>query len=131
MVLPGMNQQILTNTSEPGDEPPLITDGRRGPPDRREVSARWLAGTFLTGITASLLIGVALFAALDGRQQLATPPELATKEEMPSKSDAQDSSKGNRVLATITKQKSRDRRRMEVSTMQKIGEREVIRTKPF
>ncbi len=126
-----MNQQILTNTSEPGDEPPLITDGRRGPPDRREVSARWLAGTFLTGITASLLIGVALFAALDGRQQLATPPELATKEEMPSKGDVQDSSKGNRVVATITKQKSRDRRRMEVSTMQKVGEREVIRTKPF
>lgn len=126
-----MNQQILTNTSEPGNEPPLITDGRRGPPDRREVSARWLAGTFLTSITASLLIGVALFAALDGRQQLATPPELATKEEMPSKGDAQDSYKGNRVVATITKQKSRDRRRMEVSTMQKVGEREVIRTKPF
>uniref|UniRef100_UPI0003B67FCD M23 family metallopeptidase n=1 Tax=Pseudochrobactrum sp. AO18b TaxID=1201036 RepID=UPI0003B67FCD len=117
--------------SDPGDEPPLITDGRRGPPDRREVSARWLAGTFLTGITASLLIGVALFAALDGRQQLATPPELVTKEEMPAKSDTQDSTKGNRVIATVTKQKSRDRRRMEVSTMQKVGEREVIRTKPF
>ncbi|MBX8827076.1 M23 family metallopeptidase [Ochrobactrum sp. SFR4] len=126
-----MNQQILTNSSDPGDEPPLITDGRRGPPDRREVSARWLAGTFLTGITASLLIGVALFAALDGRQQLATPPELVTKEEMPAKSDAKDSTKGNRVIATVTKQKSRDRRRMEVSTMQKVGEREVIRTKPF
>ncbi|MDP8251155.1 M23 family metallopeptidase [Pseudochrobactrum saccharolyticum] len=126
-----MNQQIVTNSSDPGDEPPLITDGRRGPPDRREVSARWLAGTFLTGITASLLIGVALFAALDGRQQLATPPELVTKEEMPAKSDAQDSTKGNRVIATVTKQKSRDRRRMEVSTMQKVGEREVIRTKPF
>ena len=126
-----MNQQIVTNSSDPGDEPPLITDGRRGPPDRREVSARWLAGTFLTGITASLLIGVALFAALDGRQQLATPPELVTKEEMPAKMDAQDSTKGNRVIATVTKQKSRDRRRMEVSTMQKVGEREVIRTKPF
>ncbi len=126
-----MNQQILTNSSDPGDEPPLITDGRRGPPDRREVSARWLAGTFLTGITASLLIGVALFAALDGRQQLATPPELVTKEEMPAKTDAKDSTKGNRVIATVTKQKSRDRRRMEVSTMQKVGEREVIRTKPF
>lgn len=126
-----MNQQIVTNSSDPGDEPPLITDGRRGPPDRREVSARWLAGTFLTGITASLLIGVALFAALDGRQQLATPPELVTKEEMPAKSDTQDSTKGNRVIATVTKQKSRDRRRMEVSTMQKVGEREVIRTKPF
>ena len=126
-----MNQQIVTNTSDPGDEPPLITDGRRGPPDRREVSARWLAGTFLTGITASLLIGVALFAALDGRQQLATPPELATKDVLPAKNDAQDTIKGSRVVATVTKQKSRDRRRMDVSTMQKVGEREVIRTKPF
>ncbi|HWD12318.1 M23 family metallopeptidase [Pseudochrobactrum sp. sp1633] len=126
-----MNQQIVTNSSDPGDEPPLITDGRRGPPDRREISARWLAGTFLTGITASLLIGVALFAALDGRQQLATPPELATKEPHSSKADAQEMAKGSRVIATVTKQKSRDRRRMDVSTMQKIGEREVIRTKPF
>lgn len=126
-----MNQQIVTNSSEAGNEPPLITDGRRGPPDRREVSARWLAGTFLTGITASLLIGAALFAALDGRQQLATPPELVTKDTTPDKDDIEDSTKGSRVVATITKQKSRDRRRMEVSTMQKIGEREVIRTKPF
>lgn len=126
-----MNQQIVTPPSDPGDEPPLITDGRRGPPDRREISARWLAGTFLTGITASLLIGVALFAALDGRQQLATPPELADKDTLPQKNDTQDRVKGSRVVATATKQKSRDRRRMDVSTMQKIGEREVIRTKPF
>ena len=48
-----------------GNEPPLIADGRSGPPDRREVSARWLSGTFLTGITSSVLMGVALFAALD------------------------------------------------------------------
>ena len=60
-----------------GNEPPLIADGRSGPPDRREVSARWLSGTFLTGVTSSVLMGVALFAALDGRQQLATPPEIA------------------------------------------------------
>ncbi|WOC16618.1 peptidoglycan DD-metalloendopeptidase family protein [Pseudochrobactrum sp. MP213Fo] len=126
-----MNQQIAINSSDPGDEPPLITDGRRGPPDRREISARWLAGTFLTGITASLLIGVALFAALDGRQQLATPPELMSKDNTAPKTDAQDITKGNRVVATVAKQKSRDRRRMDVSTMQKIGEREVIRTRPF
>ncbi len=60
-----------------GNEPPLIADGRSGPPDRREVSARWLSGTFLTGVTSSVLMGVALFAALDGREQLATPPEIA------------------------------------------------------
>ena len=34
-------------------------------------------GTFLTGVTSSVLMGVALFAALDGREQLATPPEIA------------------------------------------------------
>ncbi len=56
-----------------GNEPPLLADGRRAP-DRREVSLRWLSGTFLTGITSSVLMGVALFAALDGRQQLAIPP---------------------------------------------------------
>src|SRR5690242_8869501 len=63
--------------AELGNEPPLIADGRSGPPDRREVSARWLSGTFLTGVTSSVLMGVALFAALDGREQLATPPEIA------------------------------------------------------
>jgi hypothetical protein len=57
-----------------GSEPPLLADGRRAP-DRREVSLRWLSGTFLTGITSSILMGVALFAALDGRQQLAIPAE--------------------------------------------------------
>ena len=63
--------------AELGNEPPLIADGRSGPPDRREVSARWLSGTFLTGVTSTVLMGVALFAALDGREQLATPPEIA------------------------------------------------------
>lgn len=57
-----------------GDQPPILADGRRAP-DRREISMRWLSGTFLTGITSSLLMGVALFAALDGRQQLAIPAE--------------------------------------------------------
>ena len=65
-----------------GNEPPLTADGRSGPPDRREVSARWLSGTFLTGLTSSVLMGVALFAALDGREQLATPPEIARPTDM-------------------------------------------------
>jgi len=116
---------------DPGNEPPLITDGRRGPPDRREISARWLAGTFLTGITSCMLMGVALFAALDGREQLATPPELLARDEMQGPDSGADTSKGDRVAATATIQKNRDRRRFDVSTMQKIGEREVIRTRPF
>jgi hypothetical protein len=65
-----------------GDEPPLVADGRKGPPDRREVSARWLTGTFLTGFTSIILMGVALSAALDGRQRLTTPAEVMAADEM-------------------------------------------------
>ena len=57
-----------------GDEPPLLAGGRK-PPDKREISLRWLSGTFMTGITSSLLMGVALFGAMEGREQLAIPAE--------------------------------------------------------
>ncbi|MBA8900338.1 M23 family metallopeptidase [Phyllobacterium sp. P30BS-XVII] len=116
---------------DPGNEPPLITDGRRGPPDRREISARWLAGTFLTGITSSMLMGVALFAALDGREQLATPPELMARNTMPSAKGSSDVTKGARVAATTPIRRNRDRRRLDVSTVFKEGERDVIRSTPF
>ncbi|MCL7998749.1 M23 family metallopeptidase [Brucella sp. 21LCYQ03] len=115
----------------PGDEPPLTVGGRRRPPDRREVSARWLAGTFLTGVTSCMLIGVALFAALDGREQLATPPEILARADMPGVANDTNATKGSRLVSTISKQKANDRRRFELSTMQKVGEREVIRTRPF
>ncbi len=108
-----------------------MTDGRRGPPDRREVSARWLTGTFLTGITSSLLMGVALFAALNGREQLATPPELMQRHEMLETAKNGDVTKGARVAATTAVQKFRDRRRLDVSTMIREGERDVVRTMPF
>ncbi|MGU3573888.1 M23 family metallopeptidase [Brucellaceae bacterium C25G] len=113
-----------------GDEPPLTVGGKRRPPDRRDISARWLVGTFLTGITSCTLIGVALFAALDGREQLATPAELLAQTDI-QPAIQQDVSKGNRIVSTIAKQKPQDRRRMEISTMLKVGEREVIRTRPF
>ncbi|MFK4824890.1 M23 family metallopeptidase [Paenochrobactrum sp. BZR 588] len=113
-----------------GDEPPLTVGGKRRPPDRRDVSARWLVGTFLTGVTSCTLIGVALFAALDGREQLATPAELLAREDI-QPIVQQDVSKGSRIVSAIAKQKPQDRRRMEISTMLKVGEREVIRTRPF
>lgn len=119
------------NNLELGDEPPLAVGGRRRPPDRREVSARWLAGTFLTGVTSCMLIGVALFAALDGREQLATPPEILARNEMSGAASEADIAKGNRLVSAISRQKPKDRRRFDLSTMQKIGEREVIRTRPF
>ena len=50
-----------------GSEPPLLGDGTVAPPDRREVSVRYLAGTFLTGVIALGLMGGALWGAAEGR----------------------------------------------------------------
>lgn len=115
-----------------GNEPPLIADGRSGPPDRREVSARWLSGTFLTGVTSSVLMGVALFAALDGRQQLATPPEIAELINLASGGDdSGEQAKTTRLVAPRQIARAKDRRRMEVSMVTKVGDRDVIHTMPF
>lgn len=117
--------------AELGNEPPLIADGRSGPPDRREVSARWLSGTFLTGLTSSVLMGVALFAALDGREQLATPPEIAQLVMPGNKGEAGEVAKTDRIASTRQITRSKDRRRMELSTVSRVGDRDVIRTMPF
>lgn len=112
-----------------GNEPPLIAGGRARPPDRREISARWLSGTFLTGVTSSILMGVALFAALDGREQLATPPEIADIAAVGSDEGAV--AKAARIMPPRQVAKARDRRRLEVSTVSKVGDRDVIRMTPF
>ncbi|WP_287245810.1 M23 family metallopeptidase [Mesorhizobium sp.] len=117
--------------AELGNEPPLIADGRSGPPARREVSARWLSGTFLTGVTSSVLMGVALFAALDGRQQLATPPEIAELISLARGDDSGEIAKTTRLVAPRQIAKAKDRRRMEVPMVTKVGDRDVIHTMPF
>lgn len=117
--------------AELGNQPPLIADGRSGPPDRREVSARWLSGTFLTGLTSSVLMGVALFAALDGRQQLATPPEIAELTSLANGAESGEGAKTTRLVPLRQIAKAKDRRRMEVSMVTKVGDRDVIHTMPF
>ncbi|WP_048645148.1 M23 family metallopeptidase [Nitratireductor soli] len=112
-----------------GEEAPLIADGRSGPPDRREISARWLIGTFLTGVTSTVLMGVALSAALDGRQQLATPPELALLGEFANQSS--EAAKTSRLVSPRTVSRGDDRRMMEVSTVMRTGDTDVVRTLPF
>jgi murein DD-endopeptidase MepM/ murein hydrolase activator NlpD len=122
--------QIAAMLDRLGNEPPLVADGRKGPPDRREVSARWLAGTFLTGFTSVILMGVALSAALDGRQLLATPAEIMAAEELATR-DGNASGKSGRLALTALALKISDKRVMQISTLQKVGDRDVVRTLPF
>ena len=111
-----------------GDMPPILADGRRAP-DRREISLRWLAGTFLTGVTSSVLMGVALFAALDGRQQLAIPAEAYAKTEGSVKAEV--TKQGGRLLPAVIAARATDRKVLEVATLVKDGDQEVVRREPF
>lgn len=112
-----------------GTEPPILAEGRRAP-DRREISLRWLSGTFLTGITSSILMGVALFAALDGRQQLAIPAEAFARADM--EQDASETvRRGTRLIGQNIAARPSDRSVMEVSTVIHDGDKEVVRKVPF
>lgn len=114
-----------------GDEPAIAGTGRRAP-DRREISLRWLAGTFLTGLTSTTLMGAALFAALDGKQLLATPPEVASRTAHPH-AEAGPNVKTARLVATSVRaaEPPSDRRRMSVSTVTRTDDADVVRTQPF
>ncbi len=123
-------EKVTGTIASLGNDAPLLAGGRTGPPDRREISARWLSGTFLTGLTSSVLMGVALFAAL-GREQLATPPEIAALGERSDSSESGARAKTARLAPPQIAPKAKDRRRMEVSTMLREGDRDVVRTQPF
>lgn len=114
-----------------GNEPPLVVGGRSKPPDRRELSMRWLCGTFLTGITSSVLMGAALFAALDGRELLATPPEVLNAAALEAASGRQTTGRADRLIPTRMLARSSAGRRMDVSTMTRFGDRDVVRMLPF
>ncbi|MBW3096462.1 M23 family metallopeptidase [Pseudohoeflea coraliihabitans] len=123
MTTDGFLQQRL------GDEPALLAEGRK-PPDRREISLRWLSGTFMTAITSSLLMGVALFGALEGREQLALPAEALASTDIEGLS-GRNAEKGSRLVQSAIAAKVTDREIMEVSTMVRDGDRDVVRKQPF
>lgn len=114
-----------------GDMPPILANVRRVP-DRREVSFRWLSGTFLTGVTSTILMGVALFAAMEGRRQLAIPAEAyASTEASANRVSGVVTVKGNRLFPANIAAKPSDREILEVSTMVQEGGKEVVRRQPF
>lgn len=77
-------------------------------------------------------MGVALFAALDGKQLLATPPEVLTGADVAPR-DNDDRAKGVRLVSTAVpvQAETGDKRRMSVSTITRVGDSDVVRTKPF
>ena len=116
-------------TQSLGDQKPLIGGTGRRAPDKRRVSVRWMAGSILTGLTSVLLMGGALYAALDGRQQM-TQPASVLAELLARGGGADKALKGDRPVAIVALEPV-SQRVMQVPTMTRVGEGTVIRKRPF
>ncbi|WP_375655328.1 M23 family metallopeptidase [Bartonella sp. AA83SXKL] len=116
--------------NDPGQDPALVVKRLR--PARRQVSARWLTGTILTGIISCILMGIALFTALDEQQRLVTPPQWFTQENLSESQDPEANGyKGDRISPTHARQSFDRKRQFELSILQKKGDEKVIQTQHF
>jgi murein DD-endopeptidase MepM/ murein hydrolase activator NlpD len=113
-----------------GDEPPLLIDGAKPRPDRRAVSVRWLMGTVLTGVTSVVLMGGALIVALEDHISIAAPARQLGAELRPLLDEdtgpARKSDKVQPIVEAVTK-----RQVIQVSTVTRQGDRDLIRVRPF
>jgi murein DD-endopeptidase MepM/ murein hydrolase activator NlpD len=115
-----------------GHEPPLSVDGTDATViDRRRVSLQWFSGTILTGLCGAALIGGAVFASLDGEMTFAKVPERVEGALRGAfgANDRPVTRKSDRLPppseATAARQVFR------VSTVARIGNRDVMRVRPF
>ena len=113
-----------------GRRNPIVVDGRT-PPARRDVSIRWLAGVCLTGLTSTALMAVALTAAVDGRQRLASPAAAFANTNTERRHDDLNAARGARLVATTVIAKPSNRRVLQVPTAVRQGDRDVIHYEPF
>lgn len=110
-----------------GDEDPLYTRNlSKGPPDRRRVSLRWLAGSVLTGIFSLGLVGGALQAAVGIDEYLVVPPAQARGNAFGDSSVAQ---KGDRFRPVP--QSKVTRHVIQISTVTRNADRDIVRVRPY
>jgi murein DD-endopeptidase MepM/ murein hydrolase activator NlpD len=116
-----------------GHEPPLSVDGSEAAViDRRRVSVQWFSGTILTGLCGAALIGGAVFASLDGEMTFAKVPERvegALRGAFGANDRAASLHKSDRLPPPSESTAARNV--MRVSTVARVGNRDVMRVRPF
>ena len=100
--------------------------------DRRRVSVQWFSGTILTGLCGAALIGGAVFASLDGEMTFAKVPERvegALRGAFGANDRAATLHKSDRLPPPGESTASRNV--VRVSTVARVGNRDVMRVRPF
>ena len=117
---------------ELGNEPPLSVDGgSSGFVDRRRVSVQWFAGTILTALSGAALMGGAVFTSLDGEANFASLPErveVALRGALGG-SGEKGTHKSDRL--PTAEEPTFARQVIRVSTINRVGNHEVVRVRPF
>jgi murein DD-endopeptidase MepM/ murein hydrolase activator NlpD len=116
-----------------GHEPPLSVDGSEAAViDRRRVSVQWFSGTILTGLCGAALIGGAVFASLDGEMTFAKVPERvegALRGAFGANDRTASLRKSDRLPPPSESTAARNV--VRVSTVTRVGNRDVMRVRPF
>jgi len=116
-----------------GHEPPLSVDGSEAAViDRRRVSVQWFSGTILTGLCGAALIGGAVFASLDGEMTFAKVPERvegALRGAFGANDKAASLHKSDRLPPPAESTAARNL--VRVSTVTRVGNRDVMRVRPY
>jgi murein DD-endopeptidase MepM/ murein hydrolase activator NlpD len=116
-----------------GHEPPLSVDGSEAAViDRRRVSVQWFSGTILTGLCGAALIGGAVFASLDGEMTFAKVPERV-EGALRGAFGANDKTASLRKSDRLPPpgEATAARNVVRVSTVTRVGNRDVMRVRPF
>jgi murein DD-endopeptidase MepM/ murein hydrolase activator NlpD len=116
-----------------GHEPPLSVDGSEAAViDRRRVSVQWFSGTILTGLCGAALIGGAVFASLDGEMTFAKVPERvegALRGAFGANDKTVSLHKSDRLPPPSESTAARNV--VRVSTVTRVGNRDVMRVRPY
>jgi murein DD-endopeptidase MepM/ murein hydrolase activator NlpD len=122
---------LRSGTIDLGNEPPLSVDGEpTGEIDRRRVSVQWFSGTILTGLCGAALMGGAVFAALDGETNFAASPERYEATRIAPVNPAERSIRKTDRLPPPGESNSA-RNVIRISTTSRVGDREMVRVRPF
>lgn len=100
--------------------------------DRRRVSVQWFSGTILTGLCGAALIGGAVFASLDGEMTFAKVPERvegALRGAFGANDRSASLHKSDRLPPPGDSTAARNV--LRVSTVTRVGNRDVMRVRPF
>ena len=116
---------------ELGNEPPLSVDGgSSGFVDRRRVSVQWFAGTIMTALCGAALMGGAVFTSLDGETNFAALPERVEVALRGALGGSEKSAHKSDRLPTA-EEPTFARQVIRVSTINRVGNHEVVRVRPF